>query len=130
MPADERRARRRRRRRAPRPAWSAEVRAGELAPPTRLRRHPTRAAETQDAGDDAGHPECEQGTPQEPHRPMLAHPGRYSRRMAVVVIIVVLVLIVLLLVMSYNGLVRRRTRTQGAWSQIDVALKRGHDLTP
>jgi len=50
--------------------------------------------------------------------------------MAIVVILVVVVLLVLLLVFSFNGLVRRRTRTQEAWSQIDVELKRRHDLIP
>jgi LemA protein len=33
-------------------------------------------------------------------------------------------------VFAYNGLVRSRTRTQEAWSQIDVELKRRHDLIP
>ena len=33
-------------------------------------------------------------------------------------------------VLSYNGLVRRRNRTQEAWSEIDVELKRRHDLIP
>lgn len=50
--------------------------------------------------------------------------------MGIVVLIVVIVLIVLALVLPYNGLVRRRTRTQEAWSQIDVELKRRHDLIP
>jgi LemA protein len=50
--------------------------------------------------------------------------------MAVVIVIVVLVVIVLFVVFAYNGLVRRRTRTQEAWSQIDVELKRRHDLIP
>jgi LemA protein len=47
-----------------------------------------------------------------------------------IVLIVVLVLLVVFVVVSYNGLVRRRARTQEAWSQIDVALKRRHDLIP
>ena len=47
-----------------------------------------------------------------------------------IVIIVVLAVIVLGLVASYNGLVRKRNRTQEAWSQIDVQLKRRHDLIP
>ena len=50
--------------------------------------------------------------------------------MAIVVILVVVALLVLLLVFSFNGLVRRRTRTQEAWSQIDIELKRRHDLIP
>jgi LemA protein len=40
------------------------------------------------------------------------------------------VVFVLLVVLAYNGLVRRRNRTQEAWSQIDVQLKRRHDLIP
>jgi LemA protein len=41
---------------------------------------------------------------------------------------VVLVLVVAILM--YNGLVQKRNRTQEAWSQIDVELKRRHDLIP
>ena len=33
-------------------------------------------------------------------------------------------------VLAYNGLIRRRNRTAEAWSQIDVELKRRHDLVP
>ena len=32
--------------------------------------------------------------------------------------------------LTYNNLVSRRNRTQEAWSQIDVELKRRHDLIP
>lgn len=48
------------------------------------------------------------------------------------VVIVIVVVVVLLggLVLAYNGLVRRRNRTQEAWSEIDVELKRRHDLIP
>jgi LemA protein len=49
------------------------------------------------------------------------------------VLIVVLVVVVVLAgiaVLAYNSLVRRRTRTQEAWSEIDVELKRRHDLIP
>ena len=31
---------------------------------------------------------------------------------------------------TYNGLIERRNQTQGAWSDIDVQLKRRHDLIP
>jgi LemA protein len=51
----------------------------------------------------------------------------------VVVLIVVIVIVVLLLIGlwgGYNGLVKKRNRTQEAWSQIDVELKRRHDLIP
>src|SRR5213594_1175560 len=40
------------------------------------------------------------------------------------------VLIVLWLVLTYNGLIAARNRTQEAWSEIDVELKRRHDLIP
>jgi LemA protein len=47
-----------------------------------------------------------------------------------VLIVVIVVLIALLLWAAYNGLVRKRNRTQEAWSEIDVELKRRHDLIP
>jgi len=51
--------------------------------------------------------------------------------MAIVIVLVVVVLLLVLVVWaSFNGLVRRRNRTQEAWSQIDVELKRRHDLIP
>ena len=40
------------------------------------------------------------------------------------------VLILLALVVSFNGLVRSRNQCDNAWSQIDVQLKRCHDLIP
>jgi LemA protein len=43
---------------------------------------------------------------------------------------VVVVLILAWLVLTYNGLVTARNRTQEAWSEIDVELKRRHDLIP
>jgi LemA protein len=50
---------------------------------------------------------------------------------AVLVVVAVVVVVVLLgLWVAYNGLVKRRNRTQEAWSQIDVELKRRHDLIP
>ncbi len=49
---------------------------------------------------------------------------------AVIIIVVVIVLFVLLFVMQYNGLVKLRNRCDNAWSQIDVQLKRRHDLIP
>ena len=47
-----------------------------------------------------------------------------------IVIGVIVLLIVLVFVFSYNGLVRARNRCDNAWSQIDVQLKRRHDLIP
>jgi len=49
-------------------------------------------------------------------------------------ILIGLIVIVGLMVVSaigiYNGLVNRRVRTENAWSQIDVQLKRRYDLIP
>jgi LemA protein len=46
------------------------------------------------------------------------------------IILAVVVLIVLWLVLAYNGLVTSRNRTQEAFSDIDVQLKRRYDLIP
>src|ERR1700738_1887771 len=46
------------------------------------------------------------------------------------IVIAIVVLIVLWLVFTYNGLVAARNRTQEGWSEIDVELKRRHDLIP
>lgn len=51
----------------------------------------------------------------------------------IIVIAVLLVIIAMLLVWfigSYNGLIRLRNQVQEAWAQIDVQLKRRHDLIP
>ena len=47
----------------------------------------------------------------------------------IVIAVIVLVLIMWLFV-TYNGLVKLRNQTKNAWSQIDVQLKRRHDLIP
>ena len=49
---------------------------------------------------------------------------------AVIVIVVIVVLIGLFFWFGYNGLVKRRNQVDNAWSQIDVQLKRRHDLIP
>lgn len=41
-----------------------------------------------------------------------------------------LLLVVILLAWTYNRLVRLRNRVQNAWSDVDVQLKRRHDLVP
>ena len=46
------------------------------------------------------------------------------------IVAAIVILIVLWLVFTYNGLVTARNRTQEAWSEIDVELKRRHDLIP
>ena len=48
--------------------------------------------------------------------------------MWVVIGIVVLLLVIFFAI--YNGLVRLRNQTRNAWAQIDVQLKRRHDLIP
>jgi LemA protein len=50
--------------------------------------------------------------------------------MGIWIAIVIVVLLVLWFVFTYNGLVAARNRTQEAWSEIDVELKRRHDLIP
>jgi LemA protein len=50
--------------------------------------------------------------------------------MGIWIAIGVAVLVVLFLVVTYNRLVRLRNRVEAAWSQIDVQLKRRHDLIP
>ena len=46
------------------------------------------------------------------------------------ILIAVLVVLALALVTLYNRLVRLRNRTENAWSQVDVQLKRRYDLIP
>jgi LemA protein len=47
-----------------------------------------------------------------------------------IVLLVVVVLLAVYLISAYNGLIRRRNQIENAWSQIDVQLKRRHDLVP
>jgi LemA protein len=49
---------------------------------------------------------------------------------AVIIILVIIVAIALFLVSIYNSLIQLRNRVKNAWSQIDVQLKRRHDLIP
>jgi LemA protein len=46
------------------------------------------------------------------------------------VLLAVIVIVALWLVGIYNGLVRARNEVKNSWSQIDVQLKRRHDLIP
>ncbi|MEO8784729.1 MAG: LemA family protein [Candidatus Saccharimonadales bacterium] len=50
--------------------------------------------------------------------------------MILTVILVVVVVVVLAVIVTYNGLVRLKTRTDEAWSDITVQLKRRFDLIP
>lgn len=46
------------------------------------------------------------------------------------IIIAIIVIIVLYVIVTYNALIRLRNWVKEAWSQIDVQLKRRHDLIP
>jgi len=50
--------------------------------------------------------------------------------MALIIILVLIGLAVLILAGMYNSLVQLRVRADSAWSDIDVQLKRRHDLIP
>lgn len=47
-----------------------------------------------------------------------------------IVVIVVVAAAVLLVVLAYNRLVRLRNRTENAWAQVDVQLRKRYDLVP
>ena len=47
-----------------------------------------------------------------------------------IILIVIVVLIVVFVISLYNGLIQKRNRVDEAFSQIDVQLKRRHDLIP
>ncbi len=49
---------------------------------------------------------------------------------ALVIVIVIVVLLAVGLWAAYNSLVKKRNRTQEAWCEIDVELKRRHDPIP
>jgi LemA protein len=49
---------------------------------------------------------------------------------AIVAIVVIVLLVGLTLVLLYNRLVRLRNRTENAWAQVDVQLRRRYDLIP
>lgn len=46
------------------------------------------------------------------------------------IVLGVVVILVIILIAIYNGLVAKKVRCDEAWSQIDVQLKRRHDLIP
>ena len=49
---------------------------------------------------------------------------------AVWIIIGIVVILFFIFIGVYNGLVRLRNQVKNAWAQIDVQLKRRHDLIP
>jgi LemA protein len=48
----------------------------------------------------------------------------------VIIILVIIVVLSLFIVSIYNSLIQLRNQVKNAWSQIDVQLKRRHDLIP
>ena len=47
-----------------------------------------------------------------------------------IIVIVLIAVVVLFVISMYNSLIQLRNRVKNAWSQIDVQLKRRHDLIP
>ena len=50
--------------------------------------------------------------------------------MALWIVLAVVVLLAVAVVLIYNGLVAKRNRAENAWAQVDVQLRRRHDLIP
>jgi LemA protein len=50
--------------------------------------------------------------------------------MVLVVVVAVVVLLAVFVVLAYNGLVAKRNRSENAWAQVDVQLRRRYDLIP
>jgi len=50
--------------------------------------------------------------------------------MGIILFLVIVVVLILWLVGAYNGLIALKNQTVNAWKQIDVQLKRRHDLIP
>jgi LemA protein len=50
--------------------------------------------------------------------------------LSLIIILAIIVILILWMFGMYNGLVRMRNQVRNAWSQIDVQLKRRHDLIP
>jgi LemA protein len=50
--------------------------------------------------------------------------------MALLILLVILAVIVLWIIAAYNGLISLKNQVANAWKQIDVQLKRRHDLIP
>ncbi len=47
-----------------------------------------------------------------------------------IIVVAAVVLLALVVVLLYNRLVRLRNRAENAWAQVDVQLRRRHDLVP
>jgi LemA protein len=50
--------------------------------------------------------------------------------LSTLIVVLLLAAVLAFLLITYNGLVRMRNRVQNSWSDIDVTLKRRHDLIP
>ncbi|MDN5337013.1 MAG: LemA protein [Thermotogaceae bacterium] len=50
--------------------------------------------------------------------------------MVLALVLIIIAIVVIAFIAIYNSLVVKRKRVQNAWSQIDVQLKRRHDLIP
>jgi LemA protein len=50
--------------------------------------------------------------------------------LALWIILGIIVILIIILASTYNGLVNLRNQVKNAWAQIDVQLKRRHDLIP
>ena len=50
--------------------------------------------------------------------------------MALYIVLGILALLIIYVIFAYNGFVAKRNRTQEAWADIDVQLKRRYDLIP
>jgi len=50
--------------------------------------------------------------------------------LALIVVVVIVVLLIIFVIGVYNALIRLRNQVNNSWSQIDVQLKRRHDLIP
>ena len=50
--------------------------------------------------------------------------------MVMLIVVIAIVVLVFMFIGFYNSLVRLRNQVKNAWSQIDVQLKRRHDLIP
>jgi LemA protein len=51
-------------------------------------------------------------------------------KMIELIILILIVIVILIIIGMYNSLIRLRNQVKNAWSQIDVQLKRRHDLIP
>ena len=50
--------------------------------------------------------------------------------MATIILLVILILLAFWVIGAYNGLITLKNQVANAWKQIDVQLKRRHDLIP